>query len=69
MPYFSKLIPKDLRVHCEGGQDYWLFAKDAVHRQSLVSDYLRTFSVRLACPLEYRGRLSEAISEKMLQML
>ena len=58
MPYFSKLIPKDLRVHCEGGEDYWLFAKDVAHCRSLASDYLRTFSVRLACPLEQRERLA-----------
>ena len=58
MPYFSKLIPKNLRVHCEGGQDYWLFEKDVAHYRSLASDYLRTFAVRLACPLEHRERLA-----------
>lgn len=58
MPYFSKLIPKNLRVHCEGRDDYWLFEKDSAHCSSLASDYLRTFAVRLACPLEHRERLA-----------
>ncbi len=58
MPYFSKLRPKDLRVHCEGRDDYWLFEKDSAHCSSLASDYLRTFAVRLACPLEHRERLA-----------
>ncbi len=50
MPYFKKLIPKDLRV-CDGqGGGFWLLENDMDHRRSLESDYLRTFAVRLLVP-------------------
>ena len=59
MPYFRKLIPKDLRVFSSGGHEsYWLFSKDEDHKRVLEGDYLRTFSVRLACPAALRERLA-----------
>lgn len=61
MPYFRKLIPRDLRVYAKNGQDnYWLFAKDADHKKSLEGDYLRTFAVRLVCPEVYREKLAKS---------
>lgn len=63
MPYFRKLIPRDLKVLSSGGHpDYWLFEKDIDHRASLESDYLRTFAVRLVCPPELRARLAAKAS-------
>ena len=54
MPYFKKLIPKDLRV-CDGqGGGFWLLENDMDHRRSLESDYLRTFAVRLLVPRPHR---------------
>ena len=60
MPYFKKLIPKDLRVFsCSRQQhDFWLLENDKDHRKSLESDYLRTFAIRLVAPSELRERLS-----------
>lgn len=58
MPYFRKLLPKDLRVYSPGGHaSYWLFDKDVDHRRALESDYLRTFAIRLVCPQEHRSLL------------
>ena len=69
MPYFRKLIPKDLRVFSSGGHEsYWLFSKDEDHKRVLESDYLRTFSIRLVCPVELRERLS-AMSDAILSEL
>ena len=69
MPYFRKLIPKDLRVLSSGGHpDYWLFEKDIDHKTSLESDYLRTFAVRLTCPDELRRHLAEQ-HEKIMKIL
>ena len=59
MPYFRKLIPRDVQVFASGEQvSYSLFEKDADHRRSLESDYLRTFAVRLVCPIRHRERLA-----------
>ena len=69
MPYFRKLIPKDLRVFSSGGHEsYWLFSKDEDHKRVLESDYLRTFSIRLVCPLELRERLA-SVSDAILSEL
>ncbi|MFA6816249.1 MAG: HD domain-containing protein [Lentisphaeria bacterium] len=58
MPYFRKLIPKDVRVHAGGSQkDFWLLEKDRDHKKSLESDYLRTFAVRLLVIPEKREQL------------
>ena len=59
MPYFTKLLPKDLRIANGGAGDYWLFEKDRDHKASLESDYLRTFAVRVVVPPEYRKRLAD----------
>ena len=61
MPYFKKLIPKDLRVFScsRRQQDFWLLENDKDHRKSLESDYLRTFAIRLVAPPELRERLSQ----------
>ena len=57
MPYFTKLLPRDLRIANGGENDYWLFDKDRDHRASMESDYLRTFAVRIAVAPEYRTGL------------
>ena len=61
MPYFKKLIPKDLRVFScsRRQQDFWLLENDKDHRKSLESDYLRTFAIRLVAPPDLRERLSQ----------
>ncbi len=58
MPYFTKLLPKDLRIANGGEQDYWLFEKDRDHRTSLESDYLRTFAIRVVVPTRHRQALA-----------
>lgn len=68
MPYFTKLLPKDLRIANGGAGDYWLFEKDRDHKASLESDYLRTFAVRVVTPPEYRERLSTR-PEALLEIL
>ncbi|MBR4125757.1 MAG: HD domain-containing protein [Victivallales bacterium] len=68
MPYFTKLLPKDLRIANGGPGDYWLFEKDRDHKASLESDYLRTFAVRIVVPSEYRKRLAEK-PEPLLEIL
>lgn len=68
MPYFTKLLPKDLRIANGGAGDYWLFEKDRDHKASLESDYLRTFAVRVVVPLEYRKRLADK-PEPLLEIL
>jgi HD superfamily phosphohydrolase len=59
MPYFTKLLPKDLRIFNGGERDYWLFDQDKDHRASLESDYLRTFALRIAVPADARQRLAD----------
>ena len=61
MPYFKKLIPKDLRVFScsRRQQDFWLLENDKDHRKSLESDYLRTFAIRLVAPPKLREKLSQ----------
>ena len=68
MPYFTKLLPKDLRIANGGAGDYWLFEKDRDHKASLESDYLRTFAVRVVVPPEYRKRLADK-PEPLLEIL
>lgn len=58
MPYFTKLLPRDMRIANGGENDYWLFDRDRDHRASLESDYLRTFAVRVVVPPQYREPLS-----------
>lgn len=69
MPYFKKLIPKDLRVFSQKSNgSFWLLENDADHRRSLESDYLRTFAIRLTCPMEHRQALAaqaDAIAETL----
>ena len=69
MPYFKKLIPKDLRVFSQKSNgSFWLLENDADHRRSLESDYLRTFAVRLICPAKHRQALAaqaNAIAETL----
>ncbi|MFA6930472.1 MAG: HD domain-containing protein [Lentisphaeria bacterium] len=58
MPYFTKLIPKDLRVFTgTPSKDYWLLEQDKDHTRSLESDYLRTFAVRILVIPEKRAQL------------
>lgn len=68
MPYFTKLLPHDLRIANGGNHDYWLFDQDRDHRASLESDYLRTFAVRIAVPENARARLASQ-PEKLLELL
>lgn len=58
MPYFTKLLPKDLRIANGGCNDYWLFEKDKDHKASLESDYLRTFAIRIVVPDKHRSRIA-----------
>jgi hypothetical protein len=61
MPYFKKLVPKDLRVFsAHSRQGFWLLENDGDHRRSLESDYLRTFAVRVVV----RPELREALAQK-----
>lgn len=73
MPYFKKLIPKDLRVFSQKSNgSFWLLENDADHRRSLESDYLRTFAVRLTCPPEHRQALvgqADALAEALRQAI
>ncbi len=69
MPYFKKLLPRDLRIANGANGDFWLFDQDRDHRASLESDYLRTFAIRIAVPEERReaavaarDRLEEALA-------
>ncbi|MDD3953938.1 MAG: HD domain-containing protein [Lentisphaeria bacterium] len=64
MPYFTKLIPKDLRVFT-GNPDgnYWLLEQDKDHSRSLESDYLRTFAVRILVIPEKRSQLLPLAAE------
>ncbi len=51
MPYFSKLLPQDIKVFSKtGGREYWLFENDRDHFRSLEGDYLRTFAIRVIVP-------------------
>ena len=68
MPYFTKLLPKDLRIANGGPDDYWLFNKDRDHKASLESDYLRTFAVRVVVLPEHRDRLARH-PEALLELL
>lgn len=61
MPYFRKLLPKDVRIFTSGGEGgFWLFEKDRDHKRSLEGDYLRTFAIRVTVIPEQRHRLEHA---------
>ena len=60
MPYFTKLLPRDLRIANGANGDFWLFDQDRDHRASLESDYLRTFAIRIAVPEECRVQAAAA---------
>lgn len=64
MPYFTKLIPRDVRVSA-GSQrsDYWLLEHDKDHSRSLESDYLRTFAVRVLATPEKREMMCARAAE------
>ncbi len=58
MPYFRKLIPKDVRIFSQSqGGTFWLFEKDPHHLKSLESDYLRTSAIRLVVLPQHRERV------------
>jgi HD superfamily phosphohydrolase len=61
MPYFEKILPKDMTVFSKLGQkpDYQLFENDAEHHASLKGDYYRTFSIRLIVPPEMRKAFAD----------
>ncbi len=55
MPYFERLVPKDVRVFSNRcGTTYSLFENDRDHYRSLIGDYLRTFAIRLIVAPEKR---------------
>lgn len=67
MPYFRKLVPRDVRIHSrrETGS-FQLFTKDRDHVRSLEGDYKRTFSVRVAVRSSQRRavlRRADAIAD------
>ena len=48
MPFFVKLVPRDVQVYSAAGSgNYRLFGKDPSHLASLEADYLRTFAIRV----------------------
>lgn len=55
MPYFDKLLPRDVLVFRRGGHPFHLFEKDRYHWNSLLGDYLGTFAIRLIVPHEKRA--------------
>jgi hypothetical protein len=64
MPYFRKLIPRDVRIFsrsAEGG--FWLFEKDRDHARSLEGDYRRTFAVRVVAVPECRTAIATRVGE------
>ena len=71
MPYFKKLLPRDLRVFASNHPDetYSLFEKDADHRRTLESDYLRTFAVRLVSPEVHRAKLAKNADAILSELL
>jgi len=59
MPYFTKLVPRDVRVFSKsGGRSYWLFKNDKDHFRSLEGDYLRTFAIRIITVPRLRDKLA-----------
>ncbi len=64
MPYFSKLIPRDVRIYSsQQNGSFWLFRKDKDHYRSVEGDYLRTFAIRLIAPPAVRDELVKRHSE------
>jgi len=58
MPYFDKLLPKDVRVYsARPGGSYWLFEKDEEHFRALEAAYLSSFAVRLVAVPEIRSEV------------
>ncbi len=58
MPYYRKLIPKDVRISVGKQDGFWLLEKDTDHLRSLESDYQRTFAVRLLVPADKRAEIA-----------
>jgi hypothetical protein len=59
MPYFRKLLPRDVRIYSAGAAGgFGLFEKDRDHVRSLEGDYLRTFAVRVVVVPEERERVA-----------
>lgn len=56
MPYFKKLLPRDVRI-LASGETYGLFEKDDDHYRSIHGDYLRTFAVRVVAPPALRQQV------------
>jgi hypothetical protein len=55
MPYFEKLIPRNIRIFRQGGgKEYGLFENDQNHHRSLLGDYLQTFAIRIIAHPEMR---------------
>lgn len=78
MPYFDKLLPRDVRIYRKDGQHFQLFERDRYHHNSLQGDYLSTFAIRLIAVPERRNAvircaqsilalLEEAIADSMPQ--
>ncbi|MFW5997136.1 MAG: HD domain-containing protein [Lentisphaeria bacterium] len=62
MPYFDKLLPRDIRIFsASGGKEYMLFENDTTHYQSLLADYLRTFAIRIIVPPAKRSYVADKI--------
>ncbi|MBP1582540.1 MAG: hypothetical protein J6866_01160, partial [Victivallales bacterium] len=68
MPYYTKLIPKDLRIATSQG-GFWLLEADGDHLRSLRSDYQRTFAIRVLAVPEARKRLAAKADEILAFML
>lgn len=47
MPYFDKLLPRDVLIGRRDGRHFQLFEQDKHHYNSLLGDYLSTFAIRL----------------------
>lgn len=47
MPYFDKLLPRDMLIARRDGRHFQLFEQDRHHYNSLLGDYLSTFAIRL----------------------
>lgn len=58
MPYFRKLLPRDVMIFSQRLGDFSLFEKDRDHFRSLEGDYLRTFAVRVIVASECRDALA-----------
>lgn len=68
MPYFEKLLPRDVLIYRRDGSAFSLFEKDRFHRNSLEGDYLGTFAIRLIVRPGKRQAVLDA-SDDVLRML